>query len=448
MSTTTAPWTLPSPDAGTLDIVLCSAACGWRLLPCVERGKAPLIQDWPRQASRDADAIREWARKYKGCNWGVLCGSDSGVWVIDVDGEPGSASLRSVAEQHGSDWTRTLTAKTGTGLHLYFHHPTGGVIRNSVGKLGVGLDVRGAGGYVICPPSTHPSGVRYEWSSPVGGLAPASAPAWLLEMVTTAARPIVRTNEIGILREGCRNDTLFRDGCYLRRKGWGRTAIEIELLMQNLRRCRPPLPDDEVRTVAASAASYPVGGPDPLETAWLAIQAESYPSNYERFLAVAREFQSARPAQTIALPVKRIGELMGVHWTTISSYRRKAVAAGRLQPSGEYIAHRRAGLYRCPLGETFTKTLTTLTIGLVRVSESSRGENSIVRANRISHSESKRNPAEISRDDKAENRRCHQNPPPLEQQPVSRRALEAQTTQLLRDREPAQSSKRAGERLQ
>jgi hypothetical protein len=205
----------------------------------------------------------------------------------------------------------------------------------------------------------------------------------------------VQASEIGILLEGRRNDTLFRDGCYLRRKGWGQSAIEIELLAQNFRRCRPPLLGAEVRTIAASAASYPVGGPDPLETAWRAIQGETCPSNYERFLALARQLQLARPDQTIALPLQRIGALMGVHWSTVGLYRRRAVTAEVLQPSGQYIPHRRAGLYRCSLGETLTKTLTTLTIGLVRVCENSRSENS--------HSESEQKSAKISHKVEAEN---------------------------------------------
>jgi Bifunctional DNA primase/polymerase, N-terminal/Primase C terminal 1 (PriCT-1) len=456
MNAVSAPWAFPPPDAETLDIVLRSATCGWRLLPCVERGKTPLVQDWPRRASCDADVIRRWAREHEGCNWGVLCGADSGVWVLDVDGEPGSTSLRLLVEQHGSDWTKTLTAKTGTGLHLYFQNPAGIVIRTTAGKLGVGLDIRGAGGYAICPPSTHPSGTRYEWTSPSNGLAPASAPVWLLEMVTSTTRPVVQASEIGILLEGYRNDTLFRGGCYLRRKGWEQSAIESELLAQNLRRCRPPLLDTEVRTIAASAASYPVGGADPLETAWQAIQGEFYPSNYERFLALARELQSARPDQTIALPLQRIGALMGAHWTTVSLYRRRAVTAGTLQPSEQYIPHRRAGLYRCQTGESLPKTLTTLTTGLVRVGESSRSENSVVRENSISrsesespHSESERKSAEISRDIEAESGRCNPNPVPSEQQPVSRRTLlEAQATQLLHDREPSQAAEKSRDRLQ
>lgn len=48
-------------------------------------------------------------------------------------------------------------------------------MRNSAGKLGPGLDVRGEGGYVVVPPS-RTEGV-YEWLDK----APLAQPVWLLE---------------------------------------------------------------------------------------------------------------------------------------------------------------------------------------------------------------------------------------------------------------------------
>lgn len=215
MSTVAAPRVFAPPHAETLDIVLRLAARGWRLLPCAERGKTPLIRDWSRRASCDDDVIRRWAQKYETCNWAVACGPDSNLWILDIDGETGSASFRSLVEQHGEEWTRTLSVTTARGLHLYFSHPAAGnVVRTRAGKLGVGLDVRGVGGYALVPPSIHPSGTRYEWASPLNGLAPASAPAWLLEKVTSAAQPTVQASEIGVVLPGRRNDTLFRLGSF------------------------------------------------------------------------------------------------------------------------------------------------------------------------------------------------------------------------------------------
>lgn len=334
---------------------------GWRIFPCAPRDKNPLLTDWPRRASSNADMISRWAEKYRACNWGLACGPESGVFVLDVDGERGENSLRSLVEQHGT-WEKTLTASTARGTHFYFQWPDAEtIIRNSASKIGAGIDVRGRRGYVLCPPSIHPSGTPYEWTAV--NLQAARAPGWLLESLTSAARPVIEASEIGILPEGQRNDGLTRLAGALRRKGKNQSEIEAELLAANVRRCRPPLLDTEVRKIAASVSRYAPGGLDPLEAAWQATQGDCG-SNYEQFLALAAHLQEQRPGQPVALPLERIASLLRVHWNSVSYYRSKAVASGILSPAGDYVPHRRAGLYRVSEEKLFV-TKTIVTSGLV-----------------------------------------------------------------------------------
>jgi hypothetical protein len=231
-------------------------------------------------------------------------------------------------------------------MHFYFAYPATGTIRNSTGKLGAGLDVRGEGGYVLIPPSTHPSGASYEWASANLQLAPASAPVWLLEIVTSAARPVVQAAEVGIIPVGRRNDTLTRAGGYLRRKGLSRAEIENDLLERNARRCSPPLPEAEVRGIAVSVSRYPLGGPDPLEQAWHATEGQSYKSSYERFVALSCQLQLVRPGQPVALPLERIAALLRCDWTLVRRHRKRAVLAGLIHRVSDYIPHRRAAQYQ------------------------------------------------------------------------------------------------------
>jgi hypothetical protein len=334
------------------------------------------LKEWPQQATHDRAKLREWANQYEGCNWAVACGLASGIFVVDVDGDEGAAAIRELCREHGEDWLETLTAVTHRGRHFYFEYPEGMAIRNSVGKLAVGLDIRSENGYVVIPPSMHPSGNQYKWENANASIAP--APQWLLQMVASTTPDGEKKNrdQIDVLRPGQRNDTLMRYAGALRRKGMPQGEIEIALLTANARRCCPPLPEEELHAIAESVGRYPSGGPDPLEAAWQASEGQ-YPSRRERFLALTRQLQTSRPGKPIALPLKRIAELMGVHWTMVGLYRKEAVKAGLLEPDKQYsFKCRRAGTYRLvepsPLVrvERSLNTLTTLTssnYGLVRV---------------------------------------------------------------------------------
>ncbi len=320
---------------------------GWRLLPCAARGKRPLLKGWPRNASSDFATVRAWAAQFPNCNWGVATGIESGVFVLDVDGEVGRTSLAALERQHGPlpVTLTSITGREGGGEHRWFNHPTDRWIRSSTGTLGAKLDVQANGKQVLVPPSTHPSGRTYQWANP--GAPIADAPSWLLDLLTGKARqqrdtPSTRTR---IIVEGQRNDSLFRYGCAMRRRGATQEQIERRLFSKNDDECTPPLTVKEVRQIAASAVKYPVGGPDPLEAAWKAVSTETHRRGYEKFVALARQLQLARPGLPIALPLKRIGFLMGCDWTQARRWRHYAIRDGWLHPKEDYIRNVKAAQF-------------------------------------------------------------------------------------------------------
>ena len=142
--------------------------------------------------TRDLDVVRAWWLASPTANIGIACGAASGIWVLDVDPRHGgAAALAALESEHGA-LPATITATTPRGgKHLYWRWPTDGPeIRNSVARVGDGLDVLGEGGSVVAPPSIRALGGRYAWCG--GDAALADAPGWLVGLTRPPARATTR----------------------------------------------------------------------------------------------------------------------------------------------------------------------------------------------------------------------------------------------------------------
>jgi hypothetical protein len=158
---------------------------------CTDVGKHPASNGWQRSIASPEAAASIWrpdARVERGI--GLALGPRAGAWVSDVDPRHGGdESLARLVAEHG-ELPATWEAETGDrGGHLYWAWPDDGgeEIRNSTGKIAPGIDVRGAGGFVVAPPSLHASGRRYVWTARPGD-RPAPAPGWLVELARAANR--------------------------------------------------------------------------------------------------------------------------------------------------------------------------------------------------------------------------------------------------------------------
>ena len=136
---------------------------GWPVLPIKAHDKRPLLAWEPFQRTPpDEVAIRKWFARWPDADVGILTGAVSGLVVLDVDAQHQGLESLSRIEAAWSALPPTVECRTGGGgRHLYYRHP-GGQVRNKAG-LSPGIDLRGDGGYVVAPPSIHPSGSVYEW---------------------------------------------------------------------------------------------------------------------------------------------------------------------------------------------------------------------------------------------------------------------------------------------
>lgn len=142
-------------EAGTPDV-----SCSCRRADCVSVGKHPRTSHGLADASRDPDAIAAWWTRWPTANVGAVTGVKFDV--LDVDGPTGLCSLaRLVAAGKVPDVIATVVTGRPFSWHLLVAVTGAG---NRAAML-PGVDYRGAGGYVVAPPSLHASGRRYQWQA-------------------------------------------------------------------------------------------------------------------------------------------------------------------------------------------------------------------------------------------------------------------------------------------
>ncbi len=223
-------------------------------------------------ATTDPQRIRElFAAASKATGYGIACGLPPHHLIgVDLDTKSGtdaSAALRELALRHLFTIPETVVVTTPSGgRHIWLAGPPGTVVPNSAGRLAPGIDVRGAGGYLVGPGSHTEHGV-YGTVPGTAHLAPAPCPPALLRLLTPPPRPPhpaqPRANGTGGARqgqglvqfvlsahEGQRNTRLFWAACRAYENGIGE-SLAPRLVAAAL---RVGLTEREAHATIASAA--------------------------------------------------------------------------------------------------------------------------------------------------------------------------------------------------
>ena len=137
----------------------CTCPLGAR---CTSAGKHPVEKGWKESATDDEDEIHVKFTASHPLNIGVL--SDS-IAVLDKDkhsaDKNGFVTLRRLEEEYG-ELPATPSVRTGTGGHDYFRVSAGVEVPGKT-ELGDGLELLGAGRFVVGPGSRHKNGQLYDW---------------------------------------------------------------------------------------------------------------------------------------------------------------------------------------------------------------------------------------------------------------------------------------------
>lgn len=263
-------------------VIELASTLGFVLLPADPVSKRPIGQ-WKQQTSSMLDIQRERFAPFadQRVNYAIRTGVCSGnLVVIDLDvhneNANGMDSLNRFLAGRGLSLPPTLTATTQSGgSHLYYHydaeHSNG--MDNAVNK-DLGIDIRANGGIVVIPPSYlgDPSH-SYTWDSDPLTTPVADADEAVYALIdhvraTRGRTPAAAAGHEGAnardalfdgVDEGGRNDALFRYACRLRSQGLEADEMMPLLLISNDKNCTPPLDEDEVAAICASATGYDKG---------------------------------------------------------------------------------------------------------------------------------------------------------------------------------------------
>jgi hypothetical protein len=181
-----------------LDIAIGLAAVGLPILPAgvfwnqnaARWRKQPLVNRWQQVATCDPLQIREWWRDHPAAVPGIELGR-AGLLVIDADrhgSTDGVAAFQALTGRYGLP-VGPVTITAGCGLHYVFRQPEGTRFRNRRGRLPEGIDVRGAGGWVVAPGSVRADGAVWQSASDTPPLRDAfpggvpRVPGWIANLI-------------------------------------------------------------------------------------------------------------------------------------------------------------------------------------------------------------------------------------------------------------------------
>ncbi|MFC9748917.1 bifunctional DNA primase/polymerase [Streptomyces niveus] len=199
-------------------------------------------------------------------------GTESGSTSAPAEPTPDSvAALQQLAFQHLFTLPETVVVLTPSGgRHIWLSGPAGVTVPNSAGRLAPGIDVRGAGGYLVGPGSVTARGA-YRLAPGSAGLTPAPCPRALLRLLTPpergrhagpgghgGGRPAQGHGLVQFVlaaHEGQRNTRLFWAACRAYEHGFGDSLAETLVDAA----VRTGLTEHEARATIASASRLTAG---------------------------------------------------------------------------------------------------------------------------------------------------------------------------------------------
>lgn len=276
-------WPIPKGMENGVKTWRCS--CGRHTCKRIGKHPSKQVANGLKDATTDPKMIRGWWQNEPKANVAIVLGAcphGAGMFAVDVDPRNGGDETLARIEGEYGDLGDTLRACTGGGgEHVFFSHP-GWFVANGTHRLGLGVDIKGDGGYVVAPPSLHESGQRYAWKSMLKVIP--QAPPWLLERLkayatgTDSKGPALRrTSSAHVVKRAIAylaampeavsgkagHDVTFNAACAVAQGFALELNIAQRLLLEHYNtRCTPPWTETELTdkvTSAVQTSTRPLG---------------------------------------------------------------------------------------------------------------------------------------------------------------------------------------------
>lgn len=225
---------------------LAYAKAGIPVFPLRMKGKTPLYKGGFHKATTDPKQIKKWWKENPKANIGSPL--IAGLIALDFDGNEGYETYKSLKLKK-----KTIKVKTARGFHLYYAAD----LKSQTAVMD-GLDLRGGGegGYIILPPSIHPTSDQYKWSMPDNLESLPKRIALQFKKLGTKQIDKPTEDKPFLIAEGGRHKHMVSMAGYYRRKGYNDGQLDTLLLAANEVSFKKPLPEKEISKIASGCAKY------------------------------------------------------------------------------------------------------------------------------------------------------------------------------------------------
>lgn len=230
--------------------------------PVPEKSKQSIVE-WKQYQSRKPTGFElNYWRTLANSNLAIVCGAVSGnLVVLDCDTEDVFFDLdRVIASKIGKgsvlDFTRV--SRTGKGYHIWLR--TGTPVKCCKFPM---LDIKGEGGYIIAPPSIHPSGTEYKFlnQQPIRVIESLYDIGVDINQKTNTELPPTGNQPGWVSRLLCGVSEGGRNDAAIKLAGFFRNTLPKDvtehLLFDWNKKNSPPLLDRELQKVVTSAYQLP-----------------------------------------------------------------------------------------------------------------------------------------------------------------------------------------------